>query len=119
MKDHWPQAVFVYGTLCRGGSNHRLLRRARYLGRHHSKPVYTLLDLGAYPGAIRGGVTGIRGEVYAVDKLTMGLLDRLEDYPELYTRELITTPYGRAWIYLYRPPAGKRRLIRTGLWRRT
>lgn len=44
-------------------------------------------------------------------------LDRLEDYPRLYDRVLIPTPYGRAWVYLYRGPKADRALIGSGDWR--
>lgn len=94
--------VFVYGTLRRGCRNHHLLRRARYLGRHRTPPAYTLFDTGPYPAVVTGGRTRVVGEVYAVDGRTFRALDRLEDYPRSYTRRRIDTPYGPAWIYLWR-----------------
>lgn len=78
------------------------MRRARRVGRHRTPPGYTLYDTGPYPAAVAGGRTPIAGEVYAVDGRTFRLLDRLEDYPRSYTRRRITTPYGPAWIYLWR-----------------
>lgn len=111
------QRVFVYGTLLRGEVNHRLLAGAELLGAHRTEPCYTLFHLGAYPGVAIGGVTAIQGEVYAVDRAGLVRLDQLEDYPRLYDRKLIPTPYGRAWIYLYRGRLADRSVIAGGDWR--
>jgi gamma-glutamylcyclotransferase (GGCT)/AIG2-like uncharacterized protein YtfP len=97
-----PARVFVYGTLRRGQVNHGLLAEARWLGTHVTAPAYTLYHLGSYPGAVAGGRDALVGDVYRVDARTLGRLDRLEEYPRLYGRALIPTPFGRAWIYLYR-----------------
>ena len=94
MNRHRPEIVFVYGTLRRQGVNYRLLRRARYLGRHRTAPAYTMIDLGGYPGVVRGGRTAIEGELYGVDKPTLAMLDQLEDYPRLYDRDRIVTTQG-------------------------
>lgn len=111
------QRVFVYGTLLVGQVNHRLLADARLLGAWRTPPCFTLYDLGAYPGVARGGATAIAGEVFAVDRACLGRLDRLEEHPRLYRRESIPTPYGRAWIYLYRGRRADRRAIAGGDWR--
>jgi gamma-glutamylcyclotransferase (GGCT)/AIG2-like uncharacterized protein YtfP len=109
--------VFVYGTLLKGEANHRLLAGAEPLGTHRTRPCFTLLDLGAYPGAVAGGATAIGGEVYRIDGGTLARLDRLEEYPRLYDRRPIDTPYGRAWIYLYRGRRADRPAIPWGDWR--
>lgn len=111
-------AVFVYGTLLRGEVNHQLLEGASYLGPHRTAPCFSLYLLGAYPGAVRGGLTAIAGEVFSVDRAGLRRLDRLEDYPRLYDRRLLRTPYGPAWIYLYRGSVRSRALIPGGDWRR-
>lgn len=112
------QRVFVYGTLLAGEANTHLLEEARLLGVAQTRPRYRMLSLGAYPGVTVGGDTAILGEVYRVNSRIMSTLDRLEDYPRLYTRELIPTPWGRAWIYLYRGERRDRPLITGGDWRR-
>jgi gamma-glutamylaminecyclotransferase len=109
--------VFVYGTLLSGQVNHRLLARAELLGPHRTEPCFTLYDLGAYPGAARGGRTAIAGEVYRVDQAGLVRLDRLEDYPRLYDRILIPSPYGRAWTYVFRGQLDGRPVIGSGDWR--
>lgn len=109
--------VFVYGTLLSGEVNHALLAEAERLGTHRTEPCFTLLQLGAYPGLISGGRTAVFGEVYRVDGAGLKALDRLEDYPRRYDRQLIATPFGRAWTYLYRGRIADRPRIPSGDWR--
>lgn len=108
--------IFVYGTLRKAEVNHYLLEGAAYLGEHRTLSRYKMLHLGAYPGVIEGGSTPIQGEVYRIDRAHLAKLDRLEDYPRLYTRKLIQTPWGRAWIYLYQGSKADRELIGSGNW---
>jgi gamma-glutamylaminecyclotransferase len=109
--------VFVYGTLLRGAVNHGLLAGAVCLGPHRTAPAFTLYDLGTYPGLVRGGVTAVWGEVYRVDGATLRRLDALEEYPRLYGRLLIPTPYGGTWVYHYRGGVQGYTVIRSGDWR--
>jgi gamma-glutamylcyclotransferase (GGCT)/AIG2-like uncharacterized protein YtfP len=110
--------VFVYGTLLQGEVNHHLLDNARRCGPHRTEPRFTLYALGTYPGVVDGGSTAVVGEVYEVNDAQLLRLDRLEDYPRLYDRRLIATPYGRAWLYLYRGRVRDRHAIHGGDWRR-
>lgn len=109
--------VFVYGSLKRGFSNHALLHRAAYLGEHVTTARYTMYDLGSYPAVSIGGRQAISGEVYAVDRQTLAALDRLEDYPRVYDRIRIATPFGPAWMYIV--PVSARRRVIDGCWRLT
>ena len=109
--------VFVYGTLLRGEVNHHRLAGAERLGDCRTEPCFTLFNLYAYPGLGRGGRTAVAGEVYRVDGAGLRFLDRLEDYPRLYDRQLIPTPFGRAWVYLYRGDLSDRPVIQGGDWR--
>jgi len=111
------QQVFVYGTLLTGEVNNHLLAGANLLGLHRTEPCFTMYALGAYPGLVKGGNTGIAGEVYRVGAKDLERLDRLEDYPRLYDRILIPSPFGRAWIYLYRGRINGRPVICSGDWR--
>jgi gamma-glutamylcyclotransferase (GGCT)/AIG2-like uncharacterized protein YtfP len=109
--------VFVYGTLRKGEANHRLLSVAEYCGWHTTRPCYRMLHLGTYPGVVEGGSTAIKGEVYRVNKKMVVQLDRLEACPRLYRKKMIPTPWGRAWIYIYRGIRDKRAVIPSGSWR--
>ena len=109
--------VFVYGTLRQGEVNHYFLETARFLGGHTTQAHYKMFSLGTYPAVVSGGPDSIVGEVYQVDGRTMCQLDGLEGYPHAYTRRLLPTPWGRAWIYLYREPVTGRKRIPGGVWR--
>jgi gamma-glutamylcyclotransferase (GGCT)/AIG2-like uncharacterized protein YtfP len=120
MPRSYPHRLFVYGTLRRGEYNHHVLGNAPLLGLYRTPPHYTMLNLGRYPAVIAGGRTAIKGEVYALNKALLARLDSLEHYPEEYLRESIATPYGSAWIYLYRHlPTPDTPLITSGDWRLT
>jgi len=75
-----------------------------------------MLDLGPYPGVTRGGKTAIAGEVFAVDQALLARLDRLEDYPRTYDRTVLATPWGSAFIYLFRSPTSDPPLVVSGDW---
>lgn len=111
--------VFVYGTLKQGGALHNAITHCNLLGDHTTEPKYTMYDLGWYPGVVGNGHTAITGEVYEIDDRMLASLDRVEGFPRLYSRELIQTPYGEAWIYLYNHGIGtdnQRREIPAGVW---
>ena len=81
--------VFVYGTLKRGGSNHRFLAGQQFLGEARTAPGYTLYALGDYPGMVRAAndQTGVTGEIWAIDATCLDQLDKLEGVAEgLYER---------------------------------
>ena len=103
--------VFVYGTLKRGGSNHRFLLGQNFIGPARTAPGYTLYSLGDYPGMVRhpGDITGVTGELWSVDANCLAELDRLEGLDEgLYERaEVQLAPNlfaATAQSYLYRRP---------------
>jgi len=113
--------VAVYGTLKRGYSNHHLLIRARFMGTDHLRRI-VLYDLGPYPGAVEQPSGGVLVEVYEVDDRGLARLDELEGYnarfPEsgLYTRKVMETRQGPAWVYLYNGAIRGCRRITRGSW---
>ncbi|OEF22996.1 gamma-glutamylcyclotransferase family protein [Vibrio rumoiensis] len=110
-----PQHVFVYGTLRKGEVNHFLLEDSLYLGRCQTDEKFYLYDLGPYP-ALGVGDQSIQGEVYQVDEATFQRLDQLEDYPIEYDRQVIVTPFGHAWVYIYQDVSKLNRRITSGDW---
>ena len=78
--------VFVYGTLLSGERNHHLLAHARLEGEARTEPLFTLYDLGPFPGLVPRGSQMVAGEVYEVDEPTLAALDRLEGHPDFYRR---------------------------------
>jgi gamma-glutamylcyclotransferase (GGCT)/AIG2-like uncharacterized protein YtfP len=111
--------VFVYGTLMRGESNHRLLATAHFVAEAHTEPCFELFDLGHFPAMSAGGQTVVRGEVYAVNDQTLVRLDRLEGHPEFYQRTPIRLADGReVQTYLMEDASMRRRpAIASGDWR--
>lgn len=73
-----------------------------------------MYDLGPYPAVSPAGRTAISGEIFAVDRLTLTSLDRLEDYPRVYDRMRIATAFGPAWMYVV-PACGLTRVV-DGCW---
>ena len=94
--------VFVYGTLksgdtCRGMD--RISPEAMIVGKAVTTyPDYDMIDLGAFPGAI-DGTKYIEGEVWEVDENTFHVLDQIEGFPDFYSRKLVNTTQGKAWMY--------------------
>ncbi|MFW5837384.1 MAG: gamma-glutamylcyclotransferase family protein [Desulfovibrionaceae bacterium] len=110
---HSDHLVFVYGTLRRGGSNHRLIADSEFLGRARTASPYALY-VGLYPFVVKQlPVSPIRGEVYRVDHATIERLDELEDHPEVYCREEADVVLDdgsrlRAWLYFHPHLEGRR-----------
>lgn len=101
LKSDGPARVFVYGTLKRGGGNHRLLEAsgARFLGNHQI--AGTMHDYGAFPAVTLDGSGTVHGEVYEVSTVTLERLDRLEGTPSFYQRARVSMSTGMdAWVYV-------------------
>ena len=75
--------VFVYGTLKRGGENHRVLAGQRFVGEARTEPVFRLYLLEGYPGMV-GQAQGlsIEGELWELDAACHARLDELEGLAE-------------------------------------
>lgn len=72
--------VFVYGTLMKGFSNHRLLKGAKYLGLAQTVKKYRM-SVGDYPLVNeKKADTKITGELYSVSNKILKNLDELEGY---------------------------------------
>lgn len=113
--------VAVYGTLKRGFRNHGLLAQAHYIGGDKLAQI-CLYDIGPYPGARMEASKGIDVEVYALDSIQLAELDLLEEYDaddiggSLYTRKLLETRYGMAWVYLYQGALDGKPRLGNGAW---
>lgn len=120
--------IFVYGSLMKGFGNHALLEKSEYLGHAVTEKKFEMLDLGAFPAVVDEGKTAIFGELYRVNKETLGHLDHLEGHPNFYRRTPIVVFSGRALttvpaeFYLWRRPrTGLPRThttVRSGDWRK-
>ena len=99
--------VFVYGTLKKGFSNHRLLAGSEYLGTAQTVEKYAMYSTGTPIVLKDEAVSPIHGELYRVNEATLVALDSLEGHPDWYRREEISIfvdgEQGRyqetAWLY--------------------
>jgi len=106
------QLVAVYGTLKKGFGNHRLLKRADFIGEGVTKDLYRLCVSGL-PFLIDGiseEGNNIEVEVYMCNPFEMMSLDALEGHPVFYERKMtpIVLSDGEtydAWVYFVKDNA--------------
>ena len=113
--------LFLYGTLREGECRWQYIEK---LVRPLGVTSYTgamMYDFGPFP-AVRltsdnSGV--IFGDVVEVkDDSISDICDRIEGHPHHYKRELVNTPLGQAWIYVYQSdPTDYGKLIMSGNWK--
>jgi gamma-glutamylaminecyclotransferase len=112
--------LFVYGTLKRGGRQHALLAQQVYRGEARTRPLYALLDLGAYPGLVAAAARGqvVQGELYEVNCALRDRLDHFEEAPELFDlgRVKLESVAGPVWTYFYQGGSSGKPVIESGLW---
>lgn len=112
--------MFVYGTLKKGHSNHKLLKRSTYIG-EATIEGYCIYDLGFYPGIKVEEGSQVAGELYEITDQVLKDLDRLEGEGYLYKREmtearLMNGERIETAVYVYNQSVkGKRKLSKT--WR--
>lgn len=108
--------IIVYGSLRRKQGNSHWMTNAQWLGDHRLEG-YEIYDLGHYPAVIPGEGE-VFCEVYRINSSILAELDELKSNAKDYKRELIQTPYGCAWIYLYQHPIAGLPRIESGDWLR-
>ncbi|MEE9596759.1 MAG: gamma-glutamylcyclotransferase family protein [Acidiferrobacterales bacterium] len=108
--------VFVYGSLRCGERHAHLLAGEHYLGAHKTGPCYTMFSLGNWPAIMAGGDVAIVGDVFGIDRSKLAHLDAFERFPHLFVRQRIPTPYGQAWVYMFRHRPADAVTIPSGDW---
>jgi len=122
MKNERKNLIAVYGTLRQGCGNFRYhLADADFQGSFNSEPVYSMFNLGGFPGLKNNGNTSIFLEVYLVNDEEAEHVDNLEGYeagrePHFYDKQSIETPWGTAGIYIYVRDTTDRDLVESGDW---
>ena len=94
--------VFVYGSLKRGNNvrGMQFFQGAIRVGQAQTTAgIYSMLDLGSFPGVILDGKHDINGEVYIIDEQILSQLDAIEGYPDFYDRTEVETTEGKALMY--------------------
>ncbi|MEK6793176.1 MAG: gamma-glutamylcyclotransferase [Spirochaetota bacterium] len=95
--------LFVYGTLKKGHSNHRLLSGSRCIGTGHTLRKYTMYADGIPYVKSTPATSVIQGEIYRITDEILERCDALEGHPRWYRRKqtLVQTD-GKptcAWLY--------------------
>lgn len=97
--------VFVYGTLMQKAGGIRSLDKigdsAEYVcDTVTSSEQFEMLNLGHFPGVV-DSASGHRvaGELWRVTSRVFRDLDIIEGYPDFYTRKMVPTDHGIAWMY--------------------
>lgn len=99
--------IFVYGTLKRGCRNHHYLKDAAFLGQAETCEKYSMRKHEYWYPAVIESISNytIPGELWMCSEDTAKLLDRLEDYPDLFYREEVPVLLGAnvlsAWMYFF------------------
>ena len=75
--------LFVYGTLKRQYSRNSILGAASFIKETQTLPLYTMIDLGAFPGILDSGRSVIYGEVYEVDNSVLEMCDLIDNSPDV------------------------------------
>jgi len=102
--DNW-HLVFVYGSLMQKADSIRSLDKFGYdaefvCDTQTSSNQFDMLNLGHFPGVI-DSASGHRvaGELWRVTSDVFRQLDIIEGYPDFYTRKMVPTEHGIAWMY--------------------
>lgn len=96
--------LFVYGTLKQNYDANYHLRTSLFVGKAVTASKYLLCKdkNHSYPYLLNIPVEQITGELYEVDENTLNSIDKYEDHPHLFKRELIALQDGdTAWCYFY------------------
>jgi gamma-glutamylcyclotransferase (GGCT)/AIG2-like uncharacterized protein YtfP len=113
-------AVFVYGTLRRGGSNHFRMAGAEFVAA--ATVNGRLYQIDWYPGLVLDDSAGqVRGEVYQVSGCLLDSLDAFEGTE--YRRVRVEVACGdahrsplSAWVWEWQEPVNETRRITSGDW---
>ena len=97
--------VFVYGSLMSKADSIRSLDKFGTEAEFVSDTVtssreFDMLNLGHFPGVV-DSASGHRvaGELWRVTSKVFSELDIIEGYPDFYTRKMVPTEHGIAWMY--------------------
>jgi len=95
-----------------GQPEHARLAGARSIGPGTTEPRFDLVDLGAQAALVPGGLTAVRGEVYALGPALLASIDVYKGHPVLHQRRPVRLDDGREGA------AGSDRGITARTWRR-
>ena len=112
--------VLVYGSLKLHYPNHAILKNAKFVCASKTEEMYTMLDLGKFPGVVNIDddsipQSQINGEVYDIDFDTLKYLDEFEGI--WFTREMVPLECGiSVWMYFLNTLPDEYEVIGSGIW---
>lgn len=123
-------AVFVYGTLRKGGSNHFRMAGSDFVGEATIEGAIYMIDWNpqlTYPALVCGGEGRVRGEVYLVSEESLKALDEFEgigvsswrddEYRRVEVKASLADGTERlAWLWEWNLPLGTARRLEDGDW---
>ena len=105
--------IIVYGSLRRKQGNSHWMTNAHGSASTSSKAIRFIIWAITRRRSREGT---IHCEVYRINSSILAELDELKSNTKDYKRELIQTPYGSAWIYLYKHSVDGYPRITSGDW---
>lgn len=115
-------SLITYGTLMTGEHNHHLVRSANRIMPCTIKG--TLFDTGfGFPAFTQDGDTPVKAEFIRIPRSKWDAVDRLEGYPDLYTRRFIVAKLADGssvggWVYIMNNLPPQAEVIKSGDWRK-
>ena len=110
--------LFVYGTLKKGHSNHRLIENASYIGEDKTRENYCMINLGHFPATLeREKMSSIKGEMYLANGDLLQTLDKFEG-KWFYRKKVLFESGKSAYTYFISPETIKKKypVIKNGNW---
>ena len=93
------------------------LAQARRIGPATTTDGFALFDLGEFPGMQKATSGIVHGEVHEIPDELLPELDTYEDYPTLFSREMIQLADGsEALAYLFRGATTPEEHLANGRW---
>lgn len=112
--------LFIYGTLKRGCKNNLVMgtdeAHAKFIREYVTKPQFTLLHLGGFPGLIHQGNQMVTGEIWEVSDQLLKRLDIFEGHPNLFKRTDLEAEHEPIWYYAWNGSTSRDQ-IRGGVWK--
>ena len=109
--------MITYGTLRLNQGNWAwaLQGRSDYIGTItvDGYDMFSVSD--SFPACVKGHGS-ILVDAFKIDDEVFKEIDGLEGYPNMYTRELVTTIFGDAWIYIWNRDLRNMNQIFSGDW---
>lgn len=109
--------ICVYGSLRPGAYAYHIMRgSSRHIG-EVTIPNAAIYSLGGFPGLKQKEGCQVVGDLLEITDASLpARLDQYEGYPDFYTRQVIETSEGPAWVYLFNGEVSEDQFVQSGDW---